>query len=127
MPRNRCSSLTRAAQFYAAATRSTRRILAKIVGIRGTLLEVRIAAPFQMARGHVGAVSHPEQQRALRPVDVFLHLAGRMDAERSWHDIGGAGGQAHLAAARKAEIDFGAVRMAVVRADLAGLPARHCV
>ena len=80
-----------------------------------------------MAGQHVGAVAHPEQQRALRPVDVFVHLARRMDAERARHHVDGFAGQSHLAAAGEAEIDFGRVRMAVVGADLAGLPARDGV
>src|SRR5437868_743427 len=50
-----------------------------------------------------------------------------MHAERAWHNIDRAGRRAHLAATGEAEIDFGAVRVAVVRADLAGLPTRDGV
>ena len=80
-----------------------------------------------MAGQHVGAVTHPEQERALRPVDVFVHLAGRMDAERARHHVDGLAGQPHLAAAGEAEVDFGRIGMAMVRADLPGLPARDGV
>src|SRR5207244_2223876 len=50
-----------------------------------------------------------------------------MDAERARHHVDRLAGQAHLAATGETEIDFGRERMAVVGADLAGLPARHGV
>src|SRR6188768_2843571 len=50
-----------------------------------------------------------------------------MDAERARLHVDGAARQPHLAAAREAEINLGREGMAVVGADLAGLPARHSV
>ena len=58
-----------------------------------------------------------------RPVFVFVHLAGRMHHESAGRNRDGFLRRAHGAAAGKAEIDFGGVRVAVIGADLAGLPA----
>src|SRR5262249_40255912 len=94
-------------------------------GIAGALAPAGTAAPFEMAGAHVGAVADAEEERSRRPVGVFVHLAGRM------HDKGAGGHRdtlarrAHDAAALDAEINFGGVGVAMIRADLAGLPARH--
>src|SRR4029077_4833922 len=101
------------------------RMLFVIVGVFGALRPAGMAAPGDVARGHVGAVAHPEQQRALRAVLVFVHFAGRMDDEGAGLDRDGLVRRAHGAAAFEAEIDFGGVRVAMIGADLAGLPARH--
>ena len=76
-----------------------------------------------MARQHVGAVAHAEQHGAARAVLVFVHFAGRMHHERAGRDRDGFLRRAHGAAAGKAEIDFGGVRVAMVGADLSRLPA----
>ena len=54
-----------------------------------------------------------------------MHFAGRMNDEGARRDRDGCGGRAHRAAAGKAEVDFGGLRMAMVWADLSRLPARH--
>src|SRR6185312_4041663 len=65
-----------------------------------------------------------EEQRTLRPVDVFMEFAGRMNHEPARHDVDRFGWRAHLAATLEAEIDLGRPRMTMIGADLAGLPAR---
>src|SRR3990172_9549103 len=107
----------------ATRLRSAWRVLPIIFGVLGALLEIRMAAPFDMPRQHVGAIAHPEQQRPLRTVDVFVHLARRVNDERTWRYVDSLGHRAHLAAAAEAEINFGAMRVAMIGADLAGLPA----
>ena len=74
-------------------------------------------------RAHVGAVTHAEQHGAARAVFVFVHLAGRMHHEGAGRNRDGLLRRAHGAAAGKAEIDFGGVRVAMIGADLSGLPA----
>src|SRR5258708_4978859 len=56
-----------------------------------------------------------------------MDLARRGPGERARRPLDGFFPRAHLAAAGEAEIDFCRVRMAVVRTDLAGLPAGHGV
>ena len=96
-----------------------------IIRVFGALLETVAAAPVEMACSHVGAVADAEQQRALVSVFVFVHFAGRMDDEGARHDVDRFARRAHYAAALETEIDFGRVRVAVIGADLAGLPACH--
>ena len=79
-----------------------------------------------MARAHVGAVAHAEEQGAAGAVFVFVHFAGRMHDEGAGRDGYGFHRRAHGAAAGKAEVDLGGVRVAVIGADLPGLPAGHC-
>src|SRR5437763_8045125 len=102
-----------------------RRIAPIIVGVLARLFPVRVAVPGEMAREHVVAVPHAEQQRALRTVGVFVHFAGRMDHERSGRDLDGALWRAHGPTAGKAEINLCRVRVAVIGADLPGFPTRH--
>src|SRR5262249_12196140 len=99
------------------------RVLPIILRVLGRLFERRIAAPVHVTRVHVGAVAHAEQQRTLRSVGIFVHFARRMHHERARRHRDGFLRRAHGAAAGKAEIDFRRVRVAVVRADLARLPA----
>src|SRR5579863_3550282 len=56
-----------------------------------------------------------------------MHFAGRMDDERAGNDGNDLFRCAHRAAAFEAEVDLGGVRMTMIRADLARLPAcdRH--
>src|SRR5579862_978217 len=100
-------------------------MLLVIVGVFGALRPAGVAAPGDVARDHVGTVAHAEQQRALRAVLVFVHFAGRMHHEGAGHNRDGLFRRAHGAAAFEAEIDLGGVRVAVIGADLAGLPAGH--
>src|ERR1700742_4982241 len=72
-------------------------------------------------------MAHAEQQRTLRSVDVFMHLTRRMDTERARHDIERAAWQPHLSAAGEAEVNLSGMRVTVIGADLAGLPASHGV
>src|SRR5207237_10085334 len=67
--------------------------------------------------------AHPEQQRALRTGDPFMQFAGWMDDERTRRHRDGLLRGAHRAAALEAEIDLGRLRMAVIGAGLARLPA----
>src|ERR1700691_6116698 len=101
------------------------RILLVISGVFGALGPAGVAAPGDVARGHVPAIAHAEQQRARRAVLVFVHFARRMHDEGAGRYRDGLCRRAHGAAAFEAEIDFSGVRVAMVRADLAGLPARH--
>src|ERR1039457_7526479 len=87
------------------------------------LLPFRIAAPGAMMRAHVGAVTHAKQHGAARAVLVLVHLTRRMHDEGAGLNGDSLLRRAHGAAAGKAEIDFGGVRVAVVGADLPGLPA----
>src|SRR6185437_9461217 len=74
-------------------------------------------------RTHVGAVTHAEKQRACRPVLIFMYFAGWMhDKATRCHGDALRGGP-HRPAAGKTEIDFGRMRVAMIGADLAGLPA----
>src|SRR5580704_9757937 len=101
------------------------RVFFVIIAVFGALRPAGIAAPFDVARDHVGTVAHAEQQRALRAVLVFVHFAGRMHHEGAGYHGDGLSRRAHGAAAFEAEIDLGGVRVAVIGADLAGLPAGH--
>jgi hypothetical protein len=94
-----------------------------IVRVVGALRPARPAAPLEMPRAHVGPVADTKEQRARRPVGVFVHLAGRMHDEGAGLDVDSLARRAHDAAAAKAEIDFGRVGVTVIGADLAGLPA----
>src|SRR4051794_10036624 len=76
-----------------------------------------------MPRRHVITVAHPEQQRARRPVLVFVQLAARMHHERARSDRDRAFRRAHGPTALEAEINLGRMRMAVIGADLSRLPA----
>src|SRR5215475_11450485 len=78
-----------------------------------------------MVRAHVAAVAYTEQQRARRAVLVFVHFAGRVDNKGTWSHHNDLGRGPHGAPAGKAKVDFGCVRMTVIGADLAGLPAGH--
>ena len=49
-----------------------------IFRVVGALRPARAAAPFEMPRAHVGPVADAKQERAMAPVGVFVHLAGRM-------------------------------------------------
>src|SRR5215471_5284819 len=95
-----------------------------VVGIRVRLCPALIATPRRMVRPHVGAIADAKQQRAVRPVGVFMDFADRVYDECARNDVDRLGGRAHRAAALETEIDFGGVGMAMIRADLAGLPAR---
>src|SRR5580704_7419567 len=101
------------------------RFLFVIIGVLGALRPAGMAAPRDVARDHVGTITHAEQQRALRAILVFVHFAGWMDHEGTGHDRDGLSRRAHGAAAFEAEIDLGGVRVAMIGADLAGLPAGH--
>src|SRR3954453_2010923 len=103
---------------------SPRRMRAEIVGIPRFLRPLRVSAPLEVAAGHVPAVAHPEEQRALRSVDVFMEFAGRMNHEPARHDVNRLLRRAHLPAALETEINLGRVRMTTIGADLARLPAR---
>src|ERR1039458_1285094 len=85
-----------------------------IVSVVARLLPFRIAAPGAMMRAHVGAVTHAKQHGAARAVFVFVHLARRMHDEGAGRNGDGLLRRAHGAAAGKAEINFGGVRVAVV-------------
>jgi len=88
------------------------------------LLPLGIAAPLEVAARHVGApIAHAEEQRAVRSIDVFVQLARWMHHECARYYVDGFPWRVHLAAALEAEIDLGRVRMTVIGADLAGLPA----
>src|SRR5215475_11942596 len=50
------------------------RMVAEIGGICGRWGETRMPAPGEKAGRHVGAVADAEQQRACRPVGVFVQL-----------------------------------------------------
>src|SRR5262249_46787690 len=73
---------------------------------------------------HVVTVAHAEQQRALGAIDVFVQLAARVHHERAGYDVDGPLGRAHLAAAANAIINLRRMGVAMIRADLARLPAR---
>src|SRR5215472_3154641 len=94
-----------------------------IFRVVGALRPTGAAAPFEMPRAHVGPVADAEKQRAMGPVGVFVHLAGRMHDKGAGLDLDRLARRAHHAAALEAEIDFGRVGVAVIGADLAGLPA----
>src|SRR6185295_1359291 len=106
------------------AQSSPRRMRAEIFGIPRFLRPLRVAAPLEMAARHVPAVAHPEEQRALRSVDVFMEFAGRMNHEPARHDVDRLLRRAHLPAALETEINLGRVRMTMIGADLTRLPAR---
>src|SRR3972149_3267998 len=101
--------------------------LAEILDIVVRPLPSWACPPGGAAGEHGGAVAHPKQQGALRPVAILVHFAPRMHHERSGHDVDGALGRAHLSAAFETEIDFGRLRVTVIRTHLARLPAgdRH--
>ena len=96
-----------------------------VLGVFRGLLPALVAAPIAMVRAHIGAVTYAEKQRSLWSVLVFVHLAGRVDNEGARHYRNRFSRCSHGASAGKAEIDFGGMWMAVIRADLAGLPASH--
>src|SRR6478752_3922925 len=102
---------------------SRRRMRAEIFGIPRFLRPLRVAAPLEMAARHVPAVAHAEEQRALRSVDVFMEFAGRMNHEPARHDVDRLLRRAHLPAALETEINLGRIRMTMIGADLARLPA----
>jgi len=97
---------------------------AEVIRIGSRLCPVRIVSPFGVVGNHVGAVANAEQQGAARAVGEFMKLAGRVHHEGAWRHVDGLARRAHRAAAFNAEIDLGCMRMAVVGADLARLPAR---
>src|SRR5262249_43924563 len=99
------------------------RMLTEIVGIARRLLPAPPAAPRHVVCAHVPTVAYAKQQRALRPVDVFVHFAGGMDHKGTRGHVDDALWRAHLAAALVAEIDLRRFWMAMIRADLPGLPA----
>ena len=99
------------------------RVLPVIFRVLGALRPAVATAPFKMTGRHIAAVADAKQQRATRPVVVFMDLAGRMDDENARLHEDAFAWRAHNAAALEAKIDFGGVRMAVIRADLPGLPA----
>src|SRR6476660_10546368 len=72
---------------------------------------------------HVASVAHAKQHRAGGAVLVFVHFTGRADDESTGRDRDGFGRRPHGAAAGKAEIDFGGLRVAMIGTDLSGLPA----
>jgi hypothetical protein len=74
-------------------------------------------------RAHVASVAHAKQHRAGGAVLVFVHFTGRVDDESTGRDRDGFGRRPHGAAAGKAEIDFGGLRVAMIGTDLSGLPA----
>ena len=94
-----------------------------ILGIFRRLLPVFVAAPFVMVRAHVGSVTYTEKQRARRPILVFVHLAGRVNDKGAGRNRDTFRRCSHGASAGKAEVDFGGMRMTMIGADLAGLPA----
>src|SRR5262249_21363790 len=96
-----------------------------VFGVLGRLLPTLVSAPIAMMRAHVASVSHAKQQGARRAVFVFMDFTGRMDDEGTRSHRNGLGRRAHFARAGKAKVDFGGVWMAVIGADLAGLPAGH--
>src|SRR2546423_14784139 len=57
------------------------RIAAIIVRALRTLRPSGTSAPLHMTGRHVGPITYPEQQGALRTVGIFMHLAGRMHHE----------------------------------------------
>src|SRR5579863_6931596 len=82
-----------------------------------------IARPFLRPAHHVAAVAHAEEERAPRPVPVFVQFARRMDDKAARPDLDRSFRRRHPPAALEAEIDFGRCRMAVIGAGLARLPA----
>src|SRR3974390_1641291 len=102
---------------------SPNRMLLVIVGILRRLRPPRPAAPGDVMRTHVTAIAHAEEQAPHTPVLVFVHLAGRMHDETARHDRGRLRWRAPRAPARPAEVDLCRLGVAVVRADLARLPA----
>src|SRR3954471_13668120 len=79
-----------------AVQSSPRRMRAEIFGVPRLLRPLRVAAPLEMTARHVPAVAHPEEQRALRSVDVFMEFAGRMNHEPARHDVDRLLRRAHL-------------------------------
>src|SRR5271156_6656718 len=82
-----------------------------------------MSTPCEEAGSHVGAIAYPEQQGPLRPVGVLMELARRMHHEGAGRHLDLALGRAHPSTAGKAEIDLSRRGVAMVGADLAGLPA----
>src|SRR5712691_6017969 len=58
--------------FNSRAVCSPGRILPEILGVPWRLRPLHVFAPLEVAARHVLAVAHPEQQRALWSVDVFV-------------------------------------------------------
>src|SRR5262249_25195059 len=52
-----------------------------IFRVGGALGPACAAAPGEVAGAHIAAVADPKQQRALRTIGIFVHLAGRVDDE----------------------------------------------
>src|SRR5919109_4307500 len=94
----------------------------EIGGILRQLLPVLVAAPLEIPGEHVLAIAHAKDLRALGAILEFMQLAGRMDDEQSGRDVDDALRRAHTAPAAEPEIDFGCLRMTMIRADLARLP-----
>ena len=78
-----------------------------------------------MFRCEVLTVADPEQEGSLVSVDIFVYLSGWMQSELTGvyrdlffvHD--------HVTATFETKINFCSLGMAMIGADLAGLPARH--
>src|SRR5271169_2473119 len=62
---------------------STGRALFEVLDVVGARLPIGVARPFSGPAGHFVAITHPEQQGALRTVDVFVQFTPRMDDEGS--------------------------------------------
>src|SRR5262249_29128432 len=99
------------------------RMVAEIGGVLCRLRPPQMSAPVEETGCHVGAVAHAEQQRARAPIDEFVQFARRVHDEAARHHLDLATGRAHAAATGEAEIDLGRLRVAMIRADLARLPA----
>src|ERR1700758_2017335 len=93
---------------------SANRMRPVVFGGVGALRPPLPAAPGKMPGAHVGPVADAKEQRALRPVGIFVHLAGRMHDKGAGLDVDGLARRAHDAAALKAEIDFGGVRVTMI-------------
>src|SRR5713101_9892264 len=96
----------------------------EIFDVRGPRTPVGVARPFLGAPGHVMAIAHAEQKGTLGPGNPFVQFAGWVHDKRARNHRHGLVRRLHRAAALEAEIDLGGVRMAVIGADLARLPAR---
>jgi len=85
------------------------------------------AAIGQVSGGHIITDPQTEQERAFWAIYIFMQLTWRMNDKRSGNDRDFMIWSAHAAAACKTEIDLGRTGIAVIRADLTGLPAgeRH--
>ena len=96
-----------------------------VLGVFRGLRPILVAAPVTVVGAHIAPVAHAKQRRARGTVLIFVHFAGWMNDEGAGRDRDGFGGRSHRAAAGKAEIDFGGLRVAMIGTDLSGLPAGH--